>query len=267
MSKKCLSILAFLGVVFFLSASAVKAAECGILPFTGQANTFEQFIQLDSALSGAETLVFFIHNDTQDSDIVFIRNFERFCSGTRCSLVSQDFTSQLSMLENIVADGNQLSVYVMRDPSPVANFAIPPVSANAQEVCSTALNLSDLTAPQPPVAQPQPEITNPAAGLTSETLDALNPLTQFSTGVDEDLNTPGGILTRVLRFAFPLGGLILFIMLIWAGFEILSGASSGSKSIDAGKQRATAAIIGFILLFISYFIAQLLEVVFGIQIL
>lgn len=103
--------------------------------------------------------------------------------------------------------------------------------------------------------------------VDAETFDALNPLKQFSTGVEDDLTTPGGILTRVLRFAFPLAGLILFVMLIWAGFEIVSGAASGTKSIDAGKQRATAAVVGFILLFISYFGAQLLEVVFGIQIL
>ena len=44
-------------------------------------------------------------------------------------------------------------------------------------------------------------------------------------------------------------------------------AAAGKKSIDAGKQRATAAVVGFMLLFASYWIAQIIEIVFGIKIL
>jgi hypothetical protein len=47
----------------------------------------------------------------------------------------------------------------------------------------------------------------------------------------------------------------------------LAGASQGSKSIEAGKQRATTAIVGFILLFVAYWIMQIIEIVFSIQIL
>lgn len=107
---------------------------------------------------------------------------------------------------------------------------------------------------------------NPTSTLTREDLDTLNPLVIYSRDVPEDLSSPGGIIQRVLRFAFPIAGLILFLMLVWAGFEILSGAAS-KKSIDAGKQRATAAIIGFGLLFVSYWIAQIIEVIFGVNIL
>lgn len=111
-----------------------------------------------------------------------------------------------------------------------------------------------------------PDITAPNQGLTAETLDSLNPLKQYSQGVEEDLSRPGGIISRLLRFAFPLAGIVLFVMLIWSGFEIFTGATSGKKSLDAGKQRATAAVIGFFLLFVSYWLAQILEVIFGITI-
>lgn len=80
------------------------------------------------------------------------------------------------------------------------------------------------------------------------------------------LRTPGGIVSRILVFAFPLAGLILFLMLVWAGFEILIGAPT-KKSIDAGKQRATAALVGFLLLFSAYWIFQIIEQVFGVKIL
>lgn len=123
-----------------------------------------------------------------------------------------------------------------------------------------------------------PEETEPSVepftifqGPTSETFKKLNPLGAGGIfGVDaataSQFSSPGGIISRVLRFAFPIAGLILFVMLVWAGFEILSQASTG-KSIQQGSQRATAAIIGFVLLFASYFIMQVVEIIFGITIL
>lgn len=95
----------------------------------------------------------------------------------------------------------------------------------------------------------------------------LNPLVMFGdSDVTTQLSSPGGIVSRVLLFAFPIAGLILFVMLVWAGFEILANAPNG-KSLDAGKQRATAAVVGFILLFCTYWLMQIVEYVFGIVVL
>jgi hypothetical protein len=113
-----------------------------------------------------------------------------------------------------------------------------------------------------------PTINIPKGGrpVTKETLDSFNPLQQFSN-VGDELSTPGGILSRFFKsYAFALAGLILFAMLIWGGFEMMTGAAN-KKAIDAGKQRINAALIGFLLLFASFWIAQILEVVFGIKIL
>lgn len=112
-------------------------------------------------------------------------------------------------------------------------------------------------------------------GVSTETFNALNPLqigggdTIFSEAPSQyaaQLSTPGGIVSRVLEFAFPIAGLILFLILVWGGFEMLTGAAT-KKSLDAGKQRVTAALVGFFLLFATYWIGQLLEVIFGIVIL
>ncbi len=104
--------------------------------------------------------------------------------------------------------------------------------------------------------------------VTSETLNKLNPLIQ--EGDEElalELSTPGGIISRFLGvFAFPIAGLVLFVMLIWGGVEMMAGSAT-SKSVDAGKQRITTALIGFFLLFASYWIARILELMFGIKIL
>ncbi len=123
-----------------------------------------------------------------------------------------------------------------------------------------------------PTTPPTPTMFSPYDPPTNETFDMVNPL-KIGGGTDlasdqpsqfaGQLSSPGGIVSRVLTYAFPLAGLILFAMLTWGGFEMIMGAAS-KKSLDAGKQRATAAVVGFLILFVSYWIWQILEVVFGI---
>lgn len=106
--------------------------------------------------------------------------------------------------------------------------------------------------------------------VDKEAIDSLNPLIQQNSNnpaLADQLSTPGGIVSRFLGdYAFPIAGLILFVMLIWGGVEMMAGSAT-SKSVDAGKQRVTASIAGFLLLFASYWIAQILELMFGIKIL
>ncbi|MEN8253808.1 MAG: pilin [Patescibacteria group bacterium] len=110
------------------------------------------------------------------------------------------------------------------------------------------------------------------SGPTDADFNAFNPLNQFSQGeaaeefFANDKVTPASFIKRTLNFLFPLSGMILFIMIVWGGFEMLSTAAT-KKSMDAGKQRITAAIVGFFLLFTAYWIMQILEAVFGIKIL
>ncbi|MEX0896314.1 MAG: pilin [Patescibacteria group bacterium] len=101
-------------------------------------------------------------------------------------------------------------------------------------------------------------------GPDAETLSNLNPLR--NSPVRNQLSSPGGIVSRILDFAFPLAGLILFAMIVWGGFEMLTSAAT-SKGVEAGRQRVTNAIVGFIILFSSYWIIQIVQVVFGVAIL
>lgn len=117
--------------------------------------------------------------------------------------------------------------------------------------------------PGPPAP---PENFNPLEGPTNEDFDALNPLKSQKSPYAKNLSTPGSIISRILDFALPIGGMLLFVLLVWGGFEILTGAAS-SKSIDSGKQRIKAALIGFIILFSSYWMAQIVQEIFGIIIL
>ena len=104
-----------------------------------------------------------------------------------------------------------------------------------------------------------------ALPVHAQNFDSYNPLKLFSSdpAVATQLSTPGGIVTRLLQFLIPMGGLILFIMILWGGFEIILSSTSGKK--EAGQQRVTTAIIGFLLLFGVYWIAQLVQIVFRVN--
>lgn len=122
---------------------------------------------------------------------------------------------------------------------------------------------------------PTYEPYNPYQAPRKEFFDMVDPL-QLGGGQDileeapsayaETLRSPGGIVNKALDFIFPLAGLILFFMLVWGGFEMLIGAPT-KKSMESGRNRVTAAIVGFLLLFSSYWIWQIIEIVFGVKIL
>jgi hypothetical protein len=111
-------------------------------------------------------------------------------------------------------------------------------------------------------------------GVDQNTLDMLNPLLiggeemAVEGGVTnpEQFTTLGGIINRAILFIFPLSTAILFVMLLWGGFEMFSG-SANKSSLESGKKRATMAVAGFLLLFVSFWLIQLIEAIFGIRIL
>ncbi len=113
---------------------------------------------------------------------------------------------------------------------------------------------------------PKPGTPSTGGGGTGAFFTSLNTAIFGNAGPSEDLTTPRGIIGRLLPYLFVFGGLILFVMLVWGGFEMLTGAAN-PKSQEAGKQRITTAFIGFILLFCSYWLAKILEIVFGISVL
>src|SRR5471030_1986648 len=93
--------------------------------------------------------------------------------------------------------------------------------------------------------------------LIAQNFDQFNPLIIGGSTKAAQFSTPGGVITEVLAYAFPVAGMILFVMILWGGFEMVAGASS-SKGKDAGKQRITASLIGFLLLFVAYWLSKLI---------
>lgn len=93
-----------------------------------------------------------------------------------------------------------------------------------------------------------------------------DPNFKFNYATEEFAGTPGAVITALLPYIFAIAGIILFGFIIAGGFAIFTSGGNADK-INAGKEKILHAVIGYALLFASYWIAQILEVIFNIPIL
>lgn len=73
-----------------------------------------------------------------------------------------------------------------------------------------------------------------------------------------EFNTLGGLLSVIVPNIFLIAGLILFVMALFGGFSIIS-ANGSKEKLEQGTKTLTGAIIGFVIIFVSYWIIQLIE--------
>ncbi len=76
--------------------------------------------------------------------------------------------------------------------------------------------------------------------------------------------TLGSILGSLMRYILPLAGIGLLIIILIAGFTLLTSAGD-AKKVEKGKQTLTNGVIGFFIVFLAYWITQLIGIVFGIE--
>ena len=76
----------------------------------------------------------------------------------------------------------------------------------------------------------------------------------------------GTVLGELLPYILGLAGIILFLYLIWGGFELLTSGGN-PETMARGKGKIGHAVVGFILVFASYWIAQIIQHILGIEIL
>lgn len=80
--------------------------------------------------------------------------------------------------------------------------------------------------------------------------------------------TPATLVTLIVRNSLTIAGIILLVLIIAGGFMMIASAGSGDqKKAATAKTMITDAAIGFLVIFLSYFIIQIIEVITGVQIL
>jgi Zn-dependent protease with chaperone function len=95
--------------------------------------------------------------------------------------------------------------------------------------------------------------------MINKTLAAVNIGQAFHSpfGVTK---TVSDLVTLVIRGSFIGSGLVLLFFFVGAGLQILSGAGNNDpKQTAQGQQALTATVIGFIVVFLAYWIVRFIE--------
>jgi hypothetical protein len=75
----------------------------------------------------------------------------------------------------------------------------------------------------------------------------------------------GSIITKALPYVLVIAGLGLLIMLIAGGITLMTAAGDPKKSAQ-GYGYITGGLIGFAIIFVSYFVVQIVSTVLGVTI-
>ncbi len=94
----------------------------------------------------------------------------------------------------------------------------------------------------------------------------IEELSNFKFSWANNPRSIGSILSTLLPYVFAFSGFLLFAYLIYGAFTILSAMGEAAK-IATGSKIITQALIGFSVLFVSYWLMQLLELILGLNIL
>jgi hypothetical protein len=78
------------------------------------------------------------------------------------------------------------------------------------------------------------------------------------------IETVADVVGIFVNFLFPLAGVLLFVFLVWGGFDFLTSSGNPEK-VKSGKAKITSAIIGFILLVLSFFVVRIVTYVLGLK--
>lgn len=82
---------------------------------------------------------------------------------------------------------------------------------------------------------------------------------------DRDITNLGDLVSVLIPYIFGIAGLILLLMLIFSGFQLLTSAGD-PKALESGQKRLTSAVIGFIIIFLSYWIVKFVGQILGVEI-
>lgn len=87
------------------------------------------------------------------------------------------------------------------------------------------------------------------------------------TTVQSEFPSFSDIISKsILPNALVLSGIILLFIFTFGGLTVITSANNPEQA-QKGKQAITGAIIGFIVIFMAYWIIQIIEVITGIKIL
>ncbi len=90
---------------------------------------------------------------------------------------------------------------------------------------------------------------------------------KISEAFGSKFSSPEQLINTLLPNIIGLAAIIMFLLMIGAGFSMIAGAGNEASAQDKAKAKAafTYSLIGFLLVVSSYFILQIISTVLGID--
>lgn len=84
----------------------------------------------------------------------------------------------------------------------------------------------------------------------------------------KDPTQVGGTVSALVSNLVIVGAILFLVLVAWAGFEFVRGAgSTDQERVEKAKKILTGTIIGFLIIFSSYWIIKLIEAITKLNIL
>lgn len=69
------------------------------------------------------------------------------------------------------------------------------------------------------------------------------------------------LVNNALPIIFAVAGIFLLVYLVWGGFDFLISLGDPKKA-EAGKGKITNALLGFVIIFIAFWLVQIIQYLF-----
>lgn len=86
---------------------------------------------------------------------------------------------------------------------------------------------------------------------------------QNAIGIKSNLDSLSAVVGVFVPYVFATAGLFLLLYLIWGGFGFMTSGGD-SKALEEARKKISFAILGFLIIFVGYWLVQLLALVLGI---
>ncbi len=100
----------------------------------------------------------------------------------------------------------------------------------------------------------------------------MDKLAQIDFDPLEDIASPKfsgqgieAIIIAITPIFFTISGIALLLYLLMGGFQLMTSAGN-PKIVEAGRAKITNALLGFVIVFISFWIVQIVGLLFGIDV-
>ena len=82
--------------------------------------------------------------------------------------------------------------------------------------------------------------------------------------VSRDFPDIASVIMKIMQYVYVIAGIGLLVVILSAGFTLLTSAGD-AKAMEKGKKGLTNGIVGFVIIFVAYWLVQIAGIVFGIE--